>query len=193
MNEALRESLSAVMDGEGDDLALRRLLARSDDAEVRATWSRYHVARDALQGQASVVGAVVSMDISAAVREAVDAETVPRRRSAGSWRSVASFAIAASVTAVVVLGGRELAGVGDRPGTAPMAAPVGLVNTLGASPVRASYGARPVPALKPTSAGAYEELARQRLRLYSQAHAEQAALNTPQGLIPFARVPEIDR
>jgi sigma-E factor negative regulatory protein RseA len=189
MNEALRESLSAVMDGEGDDLALRRLLARSDDAQVRATWSRYHLARDALQGQATMV----SMDISAAVREAVDAEALPRRRAAGSWRSVASFAIAASVTAVVVLGGRELAGVGDRPGAAPMAAPVGLVNTLGAAPVRASYGARAVPALKPTTAGAYDELARQRLRLYSQEHAEQAALNTPQGLIPFARVPEIDR
>jgi sigma-E factor negative regulatory protein RseA len=189
MNEALRESLSAVMDGEGDDLALRRLLARSDDPELRATWSRYHVARDALKGHATAVG----MDISAAVREAVAAEGAPRRRAAGGWRSLASFAIAASVTAVVVLGGRELAGVGDRPGTAPMAGPVGLVNTLGASPVRASYGARAVPALQPTTAGAYDELARQRLRLYSQSHAEQAALNTPQGLIPFARVPEIDR
>lgn len=189
MNEVLRESLSAVMDGEGDDLALRRLLARSDDAQVRATWSRYHLARDALKGQATMV----SGDISAAVRQAVDAEALPRRRAAGSWRSVASFAIAASVTAVVVLGGRELAGVGDRPGAAPMAAPVGLVNTLGAAPVRASYGARALPALKPTTAGAYDELARQRLRLYSQEHAEQAALNTPQGLIPFARVPEIDR
>ena len=59
--------------------------------------------------------------------------------------------------------------------------------------MRASYGARAVPPLQPTAAGAYDELARQRLRLYSQDHAEQAALNTPQGLIPFARVPEIDR
>ncbi len=189
MNEALRESLSAVMDGEGDDLALRRLLARSRDAELRATWSRYHLARDVLNGCVTAV----NVDISGAVREAIDAEAVPRGRAAGSWRSVASFAIAASVTAVVILGGRELAGVDDRPGAAPMAAPVGLVNTIGASPVRASYGARAVPALQPATAGAYDELARQRLRLYSQEHAEQAALNTPQGLIPFARVPEIDR
>jgi len=189
MNEALRESLSAVMDGEGDELALRRLLARSEEAELRATWSRYHLARDALKGHAAAVG----VDLSGAVRQAIEAEAVPRRKAAGSWRSVASFAIAASVTAVVVLGGRELAGVGDRPGATPVAAPVGLVNTIGASPVRASYGARAVPALQPTAAGAYDELARQRLRLYSQDHAEQAALNTPQGLIPFARVPEIDR
>ncbi|KGE03347.1 sigma-E factor negative regulatory protein [Pseudohaliea rubra] len=188
MNEALREALSAVMDGEGDDLALRRLLARSDDPALRAAWSRYHVARDALQGHT----AAVNVDISAAVRQAVDAEAAPRRPG-GNWRSVASFAIAASVTAVVVLGGRELAGVGDPSGAAPLASPVGLVNTLGASPVRASYGARPAPALQPAAADAYEELARQRLRLYSQEHAEQAALNTPQGLIPFARVPEINR
>ena len=189
MNEALRESLSAVMDGEGDELALRRILARTDDEALRATWSRFHVARDALQGHPVAVAA----DISGAVRAAVSAEALPRRRGAGPWRSVASFAIAASVTAVVVLGGRELAGVGDGPGGAPLASPVGLVNTLGATPVRASYGARAVPALQPASTGAYDELARQRLRQYSQEHAEQAALNTPQGLISFARVPEIDR
>jgi sigma-E factor negative regulatory protein RseA len=35
------------------------------------------------------------------------------------------------------------------------------------------------------------ELARQRMEKYSQEHAEHAALNSPQGLVPFARVPQI--
>ncbi len=189
MNDALREALSAVMDGEGDELALRRILARGDDQTLRATWARYHIARDVLQGRR----ATFDMDISQAVREAVAGEATPRRRGAGPWGAVASFAIAASVTAVVLLGGRELAGVGERAGSAPPASPVGPVTTTAGTPVRASYGSRAVPVQQPASTGAYDELARQRLRRYSQEHAEQAALNTPQGLIPFARVPEINR
>ena len=48
-----------------------------------------------------------------------------------------------------------------------------------------------VPVLQPATRTAYNELARQRMERYMQEHAEQAALNTPQGLIPFARVSEI--
>ena len=43
--EALQESLSAVMDNEADELELRRVLGASNDADLRATWSRYQVAR----------------------------------------------------------------------------------------------------------------------------------------------------
>ncbi len=46
--EALQESLSAVMDNEADELELRRVLNAVDDAETRATWSRYQVARAAM-------------------------------------------------------------------------------------------------------------------------------------------------
>ena len=58
-------------------------------------------------------------------------------------------------------------------------------------PVQASFGTQSVPVLQPTTGTAYKELARQRLDMYMQEHAEHAALNSPQGLIPFARVPEI--
>jgi len=69
--------------------------------------------------------------------------------------------------------------------------PVGMLNSLGASAVRASFGTRPVPVLQPAARTAYQELARQRMAAYMQEHAEQAALNSPQGLMPFARVPRI--
>jgi sigma-E factor negative regulatory protein RseA len=58
-------------------------------------------------------------------------------------------------------------------------------------PVPASYGMDPVPMLEPATRQAYDDLARRRLKRYMQEHAEQAALNSPQGLLPFARVPEI--
>ena len=70
-------------------------------------------------------------------------------------------------------------------------APVGMVNSLGATPMRASYGTQAIPVLQPATGTAYQELARQRMQQYMQEHAEHAALNSPQGLIPFARVSQI--
>jgi sigma-E factor negative regulatory protein RseA len=66
-----------------------------------------------------------------------------------------------------------------------------MVNSLGATTVQASYGAQAVPVLQPAAHTAYQQLARQRHGRYMQEHAEHAALNSPQGLIPFARVPRI--
>jgi len=57
--------------------------------------------------------------------------------------------------------------------------------------VRASFGTQALPGLKPGTRTAYDELARQRMRQYMQQHAEHASLNSPQGLLPFARVTEI--
>ena len=68
---------------------------------------------------------------------------------------------------------------------------MGLVNSLGATSVPASYGNYAIPMLQPVTPNAYQDLAQRRLRRYMQEHAEQAALNSPQGLVPFARVPEI--
>ena len=53
----------------------------------------------------------------------------------------------------------------------------------------ASTSSAPVP--QPATSTAYQKLARQRLHKYMQEHAEHAALNSPNGLVPFARVPRI--
>jgi sigma-E factor negative regulatory protein RseA len=112
-------------------------------------------------------------------------------------RPLVSFAVAASVAATVVIGGQQLAKVGgadpygvDR-SVANSASPVGMLNSLGATAVQASYGTQPMPVLQPATRTAYQELAQQRLRKYMQEHVEQAALNSPQGLVQFARVPQI--
>ncbi|MEP4484475.1 MAG: sigma-E factor negative regulatory protein [Halioglobus sp.] len=195
MSEQLRESLSALMDDEANELEVERLLREMPAAaELRQTWVRYHVARDALKGQRIEHSQI---DLSVQVREAIAQEKPPLASTAQRLlRPVASFAVAASVAATVVLGGQQLSQLGntgaDQAGSAIAGmAPVGMVNTLGATPVRASYGSQAVPALRPANHTAYRELARLRLKQFGQAHAEQAALNTPQGLIPFARVPTI--
>jgi len=71
--EALQESLSAVMDNEADELELRRVLGASNDADLRATWSRYQVARAVMHKDLLVP----KLDIAAAVSAALENDATP--------------------------------------------------------------------------------------------------------------------
>ena len=195
MSEMMRESLSALLDEEANELELERVLARiAGDPELRRTWVRYNLQRAVAGGQ---YPSHLELDVSARVRAAV---TGPGRGAASPGqrflRPLASLAVAASVAAAVVFGGQHLAQLEaanySRQAVASSASPVGLVNSLGATSVQASYGTQSVPVLQPATRIAYQELARQRLNRYTQQHAEHAALNSPSGLVSFARVPRIE-
>ncbi|MEH6634527.1 MAG: sigma-E factor negative regulatory protein [Halioglobus sp.] len=208
MTERMRESLSALLDNEANELELERILSRvTDDADVRNTWIRYNAVSTTMAGAPL---AHMQLDISTQVRQAIagtssdelQQQTVQAGQNIVSLRQrflrpLTSLAVAASVTATVVIGGQQLARIGGTDpyggsqAVAASASPVGLVNSLGATTVQASYGTQSVPVLQPATRTAYQELARQRMQMYMQEHAEQAALNSPQGLIPFARVPQI--
>jgi len=203
MNDRMYESLSAVMDNEANELELERVLVEvASDAGLRQAWVRYNLTRHAVHGHSV---AYVDLDISARVQSALAGSQMDVSGHRGTLavfkqrmlRPIVSFAVAASVAATVVIGGQQLAQVGvadpygiDRP-MANGASPVGMLNSLGATAMQASYGTQPVPVLQPATRTAYQELAQQRLRRYMQEHVEQAALNSPQGLVPFARVPQI--
>ena len=46
MSEAMRESLSALLDDEANELEMQRVLARiADDPELRQVWVRYNMVR----------------------------------------------------------------------------------------------------------------------------------------------------
>ena len=194
MSEMMRESLSALMDDEANELEMERVLSRiAGDPDLRQAWTRYNMVRAVTAGQPP---ARPELDVSARVREAIRGEVHSAVGLRQRWlRPVASMAVAASVAAIVVLGGQQLAqleGAGrDSQAIASSVSPVGMVNSLGATSVQASYGTQSVPVLQPATRTAYQELARQRLHKYMQSHAEQAALNSPSGLVPFARVPRI--
>jgi sigma-E factor negative regulatory protein RseA len=201
MSETMRESLSALLDDEANELEIERILSKiTEDAELRQTWVRYSAVRSVVSGQQT---ALHGLDISGSVRQAIAADDERAGDQADGGfkrflRPVASFAVAASVAATVVIGGQQLAQVGGadpQGGGQSLAAgvsPVGMINSLGASPVQASFGTRSVPVLQPAAGTAYQELARQRMQQYMQEHAEHAALNSPHGLIPFARVSRIE-
>lgn len=198
MTDKLRESLSALMDDEANELELERVLKCTEsDEELRATWLRYNLARHAANGQqVTYLHADISQQVQAAIRAPGNLGVQPGLKQR-MLRPVASFAVAASVAATVVIGGQQLAQVGgtseyDAPGAVAISTPpVGVTNIPGATAVRASYGTQPIPGLQPMTRTAYQDLAQQRLTKYSQEHAEQAALNSPQGLMSFARVPQI--
>lgn len=207
MSERKHESLSALLDDEANELELERVLSHiADDDDLRQTWVRYNAVRATVSGHQL---AHMELDISTQVRQAIAAQKATAAQRMPSavhnatslrqrfLRPLASLAIAASVAATVVIGGQQLARIGgvdpygNGQAVAASASPVGLVNNLGATTVQASYGTQTMPVLQPATRTAYRELARQRMHKYMQEHAEQAALNSPQGLIPFARVPRI--
>jgi len=199
MKEAMGETVSALLDGEANELEMQRLLSQIEsDEDLRASLTRYSAVQGVLSGD-HVDN--IDFDISKSVAAQIAASSVSERSRIGlkeRWlRPLSSVAVAASVTAVVVFGGQQLAQVSAtqvQPAALNVAAapsPVGMLNSLGATAVQASYGTQAIPSLQPATRTAYQKLATQRMNRYMQEHAEHAALNSPAGLIPFARVPQI--
>jgi sigma-E factor negative regulatory protein RseA len=131
--EALQESLSAVMDNEADELELRRVLNAVDDAETRATWSRYQVARAAMHKELLLP----NLDIASAVSAALADEAVPAKVKQGPWRSIGRLAVAASVTVAVLAGVRCTTRTRSRvPNWLPAACPAGPEHASSTRPGR---------------------------------------------------------
>lgn len=108
MKDNLRESLSALMDNEGDELELRRALkaldGSPDDAEA---WRRYHLARSLMHRDR---GIDVSTDLCAGIMARIEAEPIPHMSDDVASRRHASLsfgggaAIAAAVSLMVITG-----------------------------------------------------------------------------------------
>ena len=118
MSEQLKESLSAVMDGEADEFEIRRVLNETaDDPELRGVWERYHLVRSVMRGEGRMRGAD---RLSARFWTQIDAgDEAPRRVSStgerprtprSNWMTwgqrVAGVAVAAGVAAAVIIGYR---------------------------------------------------------------------------------------
>jgi negative regulator of sigma E activity len=102
MSELERESLSALLDNEADDLELRRILKSCElDAELLETWQRYNLAQSLLHEAAVPVSPALSQRIFAQIATE-ESPQVPR-----SWKvwqqNLAKGAIAASVALVFIV------------------------------------------------------------------------------------------
>lgn len=188
------EALSALMDGEAQELELRRLLDAVDrDPALRSRWARQQRVSVGMHGQRIADPAV---DVSRGVREALEAKSGINRNPL--W----SVAVAASVTLAVVMGGQQLMlpDAGVQPLVAVSELSRAVVPVSGAQPVQASLGARslpvdtrqavPIPTASADIAEVYERLARDRYSRLNARHATVAAQSHPAPYISYVRIPE---
>lgn len=188
------EALSALMDGEAQELELRRALDAIDrDPALRSRWQRQHRVSAAIQNQRLDDPAV---DVSRGVREALEAKSRVNRNPL--W----SMAVAASVTLAVVMGGQQLMLPANQvqPLVAVSELSGAVVPVSGAQPVQASLGVRslpvearqamPSPSSSANTAAVYERLARDRYTRLNGRHATVAAQSHPAPYISYVRIPE---
>lgn len=191
--EALHESLSALMDSQADELELRRVLAASgEDAQVRATWSRYQLARAAMHKDLLEP----RLDIAAAVSAALADEPLPvaDKVRQGPWRSIGRLAVAASVTVAVLVGvrfynqdsitGAQMAQQATQPmlSTPQVQGPALL----------AGFNSETDAATAESGAVAQPGWHEQRLPAYLRQHAQQAAMSGADGALPHARAASLE-
>lgn len=148
--------------------------------------------------------AAIDQDSDSAVTDEVEPAAIveqiqPVGRFQRFMQPVASFAVAASVTAAVLLGGQYYGLLGTagevQPAPEAIAERGSPVTLLGGTATLAGYGyatpAQPqaeAPSKPEAAATDYDAIARERLRRYMLPHAGEAALNAPQGMMPYAKV-----
>jgi sigma-E factor negative regulatory protein RseA len=76
MDDRLKESISALLDNEADELEIRRILKESDNGELRSLWGRYNKVSDVLSSGRQVHDQYSSLDIdiSSRISQAIDNE-----------------------------------------------------------------------------------------------------------------------
>lgn len=123
MSDESCESLSAAMDGEISSFELRRMLARVQEGQPTSSngpslgkWQRYHLAQQVMHG-AKLDKETMNIDLVSKVSAALEGENIQLDAAASNneshdathawWKPLASMAMAASVTAVVIFGGQQ--------------------------------------------------------------------------------------
>ena len=216
------EALSALVDGEASELELRRLLkASEEDAQLKQEWQRYQLIGAAMRKDLPAVSYTdLSASISAAI--AVDSDFDARSdntvvqgagKVAALWSTLGRVAVAASVAGAVVIGVQSyqspLQPAAENIAAAvssstPSGLPIGYgapevaartVSTAGYTPAtigrQVDFVPRQSTPVQPKS-NAYNAELQAYLNHLMLEHAEHAALNASRGMMPFARVAELD-
>ena len=187
----LKESLSALMDDEANELELQRVLkATAEDDELRNSWERYHLARGAMCNEAPER----TMDLSASISAAI-AQEPNHRQSGGALKTLGRVAIAASVTLAIVIGVQQVnqpGAIGNGPQIAETGNSVNSLPSQFSGPIPTApvgYGELVVEPPAELDEASKKEL-EERLNELLKSHTDDASLNNGQGLLPRARLPE---
>ena len=221
--ETNKEVLSALMDGEAQDLELRRVLKDEGSGELLEVWRRFQLAKTALHEPSDSL-AFAKLDISAAVSAEIADDATAFGQVDESQESIetalpanvfslrqnvfvkplASLAVAASMAAVVVLGfgGDGLLQGAPSVSVVPSAQLADGRVYLGTDSFRGnSVGGVNVRA-NAVSVPRYENVeaapevdqeSLERFQRYLLKHSEKAALNNGQGMVNYARTVHIEQ
>lgn len=204
MSDKLRESISALVDGEANEMDLHRILKASEtDDDVRQSWRRYQAISAVVKNEER---SLLQIDISAGVKAVLaDDKVAIGGRISEILKPMMSVAVAATVT-VAILTGTQIYQVASGGGNASLnevattenfnsSAPVtaGQFNNL-AMPVSVSTDVYAKPSQAQLNKRAYADaVAEQRLHSYMYRHVENSSISTGSGVMPFARVEGLER
>lgn len=205
-HDAVKESLSALLDDEHKEIDLRRVLKEKDDAVVNQSWASYTLTRQVMQKE---VSARCDAGFAAAVSAAIAEEPLPA--SSSQRQNIAQsltgkVAVAACFTLAVLIGVDQWAPVdqeqaqdsvvADAPAEPAAIVPSGFeLPPLNARTVSNTVGADYALPVQPSalqSVKAQEmvlspELQQELSRLMFK-HAENASANGGLSITPFTRV-----
>ncbi len=215
MKQPLQESLSALIDGEANELEVRRLLKADDEIfeVLREDWSRYQLASSNMKKASREEQAVEYRDLSISINSAIADEPVHsikehNKPKASMWSGVGRFAIAASVAGAVVLGVQFAPSDFDNQiaDNEPLTLPSSSVPSSFGQGLPSNTAIRTVSNESGTKAAQVgdertpiiinentkEQLkqAEEQVNRLMLEHAQNASQNTQQGVLPYARVPE---
>lgn len=206
--ERLEESLSALMDGETTDMEMHRLLKEiASDTSLRDKWKRYHMISATIKGET----VSPSMDYSASIAAAIDAESAYRSKGFTLFAGAAGrFAIAASVAMLAVVGVQQLNSPLDSSPVVSEFAAMDEDDQNNGPAIQFPSGFQPIINARTVSVGGDNKTSRyvtplmqvrqQEKQQYSEVklraylnnamlkHSNNAALNSNQGMLPFARL-----
>jgi len=184
MSDLKREQLSSFVDGEIDESESHIADHLLKDQELMDTWSRYHLLSDCLNRQLpEYIGRNLSNDIAKLIQ---DEPTIlaPTNTTASFMKPVVGFAIAASVTAMAILGVQQQRLEGQSTVAQQEVIPVNQNNVASRpSQIPIRQVSSQTPTYRTGSADKHRQLNR-----YIVNYSEYRTDLGMQGIIPYVRI-----
>jgi sigma-E factor negative regulatory protein RseA len=193
MTDRNKESLSALMDGEADELEMRRVLNQLEkDDELAASWKSYHLMGSLMRDES-----FDSIDLTLGINKALDGEdTINQgpvtstpiqshesgdlKTSRAAWyKPLTSVAVAASVTFAVLIGVQSI-----EPNNG-----LGLADAQVLPVLQSKQGELTASNLS-LEEQQQLEAAQQQLQEYVLQNSADPSIEKKEGVLPFARVVE---
>lgn len=192
MNERINESLSALLDGEADELEIRRLLNQAEkDEQLLDKWANFQMIGAIMRQEP-----VAELDLAKGVRQGLDGEPMDEVKLSQavatssiqrSWRKLAaSGAVAASVMVAVLVGVQWQQQQGAEQAEIMPLAMTDVDSTAAEVSVLPVLAAAEPAELSPEQQQQLED-AQRRLQEYVLRHSEQNLDDSMQPMFPFVQ------